>query len=619
MGRLRVVTTRIARLIADGVDSQRIVALTFTNKAAEEMKQRVAELAGHHQAWISTFHRFCSYLLRRYALLVGLDPNFSIFDTADSLRTIKSVMKDHDLHAARVQPRQLLRAISNAKNQLVPPKAFQSRAISNVDVLAATVYPLYQQRLLRSNAVDFDDLLVHVANLLSENAELRAQLDQRYEYLLVDEYQDTNYAQYRIIQALSLNHPHLTVTGDPDQSIYGWRGAHLNNVLDFERDFPDVRVVRLEENFRSTASIVQAADVVIANNRHRKPKSLIATKPAGAAVVLHRFSTGESEAGWIAEHVSSSVAAGSARLGDFAVLYRVNASSRIIEHALMDRGIPYRVVNGLEFYQRKEIKDVLAYLNLINNPRNDAAFLRIVNEPPRGVGPKNLERISRFAANHNISLWDAVSAPACLKTLSARPAKLVKQLASTLSDLMQTQHSTLGTFISRVIDETGYGPHLRDSLTEQDQDRLENLRELVVAADSFETELQGEATLERFLEQKALVNETDNLKTSGDAVTLMTLHAAKGLEFPEVNVIAIEQGTLPHARAQDDPLEEEEERRLLRRHNPRSGTSASLLRRSSSPAGWRETDHHESLPERIAKRGCPVRNAPRRVRIVRRI
>ena len=588
-GKTRVVTTRVGQLIAGGVHSHRIVALTFTNKAAEEMKRRVAAMVGGHDVWISTFHRFCSFLLRRYAPIVGLDPNFSIYDMADSKRALQAVLEDADMRAMKVQPRQLLRAISNAKNRLVSPAEFADQAVSNVDVLAAEVYPLYQQRLLRSNAVDFDDLLVHVANMLTENAELRTKLDRAFEYLLVDEYQDTNLAQYRIIQALSQQHPNLTVTGDPDQSIYGWRGAHLSNVLDFERDFSDVQVVRLEENFRSTASIVYVADVVIANNQHRKPKSLIATKDEGEPVQLHRFTTGELEAGWIADTVGELANAGTAKLNDCAVLYRVNASSRLVEHALMDRGIPYRVINGVEFYQRKEIKDVLAYLNLINNPRNDAAFLRVINEPKdvlaylnlinnprndaaflrvinepsRGVGPKNLERISRFAAQHECSLWEAVNDASCVATLSPRPQKTVRRFVQLMTDLMQPQKVGLGNFISRVIDDSGYGPALRDSESEQDHDRLENLRELIVAADTFETELQGEATLERFLEQKALVNETDDLDTAAQAVTLMTLHGAKGLEFPRVFLIGIEQGLLPHARTLDDPLQEEEERRLF--------------------------------------------------------
>ena len=561
-GKTRVVTHRIARLIQRNVDSRQIVALTFTNKAADEMKHRVAGLVGHHEVWISTFHRFCSRLLRRHASMVGLEMNFSIHDTTDSLRTLRSVLEDHDLAAAKVRPRQLLRAISNAKNQLLSPEEFKTQAYSNVDVVASVVYPLYQQRLLRSNALDFDDLLVHVARMLREYPELRSSLDQQFAYLLVDEYQDTNRAQYQIIHALSQDARNVMVTGDPDQSIYGWRGAHANNIFDFERDFPDVQVVRLEENFRSTGAIVQAADGLIAHNRQRKPKSLIATRPEGDRLTLHRFGTGDAEANWIAQHIASCTQQQQARLSDFAILYRVNAASRVIEHALMDHGVHYRVVNGLEFYQRKEIKDLLAYLNLIHNPKNDAAFLRVVNEPSRGVGPKNLERISRFAADHHVSLWEALGLDACLESLSPRPRKTMATFVSVMSDLMQPQLGSLGSFISRVIEKTGYGEALRESGSEQDADRLANLHELVVAADTFETDLGRTATLEDFLEQKALVNETDNLGDE-DAVTLITLHGAKGLEFPQVFLVAIEDGQLPHQRSKDDPLGEEEERRLF--------------------------------------------------------
>ncbi|MEM8680331.1 MAG: UvrD-helicase domain-containing protein, partial [Planctomycetota bacterium] len=562
-GKTRVVTHRIARLMASGIDSRRIVALTFTNKAADEMRQRVAHLAGHHEAWISTFHRFCSRLLRRHAPLVGLEMNSSIYDTTDSLRAIRSVMEDHELAAAKIQPRQLLRAISNAKNQLLTPDQFQAQAFSNVDTVAAMVYPLYQQRLLRSNALDFDDLLLHVAFLLEGSPELRGQLDQQFQYLLVDEYQDTNRAQYKIIHALSQDEPNTMVTGDPDQSIYGWRGAHAENIFEFERDFPAVQVVRLEENFRSTGSIVQAADVLIANNQRRKAKSLLPTRDPGDPVTLHRFLTGDAEAAWIADHIMALTAQGAAEPGDFAILYRVNAASRVIEHAFMDRGLPYRVVNGVEFYQRKEIKDLLAYLNLIHNPRNDAALLRIINEPSRGVGPKNLDRIQRFAHDHRISLWEAIGTDACQQSLSAKPRKTVAKFVSTLSELMQPQSMSLGSLISEVLEKSGYGPSLRESEAEQDADRLANLQELVVAADSFATEYGPEATLEVFLEQKALVNETDNLGDERTAVTLMTLHGAKGLEFPQVFLIAIEDGQLPHARSKDDPLGEEEERRLF--------------------------------------------------------
>ena len=380
-GKTRVVTHRIAHLLREGIPAQQILALTFTNKAAEEMRARVEKLAPGQRVWVSTFHRFGARLLREYADYVGLTPNYTIYDTADAKQTLARVIDSGSFKTMHYTAERIGQAISAAKNKLIPADKYEARVGSPLSHIVAEVYPAYQLRLLANSAVDFDDLLLHVAQLLYQNPEIRATLDERFRFILVDEYQDTNHVQYVMLRALSVDHPHLAVTGDPDQSIYGWRGADIKNILQFESDYPNVKVVRLEQNYRSTKRILRVADGLISHNRRRKKKSLFTDNDEGRSVRLVEYSDQDDEATSIANEISFKISNGERKASDFAIFYRVNALSRGLERALKLAGIPYQMIRGQEFYQRKEIKDVLAYCQLMNNPRDDQAVMRTINTP----------------------------------------------------------------------------------------------------------------------------------------------------------------------------------------------------------------------------------------------
>ncbi|NQT37188.1 MAG: UvrD-helicase domain-containing protein, partial [Planctomycetes bacterium] len=385
-GKTRVVTHRIARLLDHGVPQHQILALTFTNKAADEMAQRVQALAPDTEVWLGTFHRFCARLLRKYAQFVGLEANYTIYDTSDSRRTVKRALAAAKVPLGTFTPQSIAASISWAKNNLITAEQYEAKPGHALGIATEHIYPVYQALLSKSNAVDFDDLLLHIATILRQNDQLRRDLDRRYRYILVDEYQDTNLAQYTIARALSIDYPNLAVTGDPDQSIYGWRGANLNNILEFERDYPKVRVVRLERNYRSTKRILRVADALIAHNVRRKQKDLFTENGEGSPVRLITYPTQKLEAESIAARIADQIGSGRRRPRDFAIFYRVNALSRSLEFALRNEGVPYQMVNGLEFFQRAEIKDILAYLHLLNNPRDDVALLRVINKPARGIG-----------------------------------------------------------------------------------------------------------------------------------------------------------------------------------------------------------------------------------------
>ena len=562
-GKTRVVTHRIAHLLEQDIDPWQILALTFTNKAADEMRQRVAQLAPGQPVWMGTFHRFCARLLRRHAELVGLESNYSIYDTDDSRKLLVATLNDEDIDLSHYTPDQVARGISWAKNELISPEQYEPRHGSPLGAIVARVYPKYEQRLRAANAVDFDNLLFHVAVLLKESAELRAGLDARFRYILVDEYQDTNLAQYAIVRALSIDHPNLAVTGDPDQSIYGWRGANLNNILDFEQDFPQVRVVRLEHNYRSTKNILRVADQLIAHNKRRKQKRLFTDNAEGAKVRLVQYPSQRDEADHIAALIAQQVDRGQRRPRDFAIFYRTNALSRSLEHALRDRGIPYQIVAGFAFYQRAEIKDLIAYLHLINNPRDDVAFLRIINTPTRGIGKKTVERIEAHARRKGMSLLDAARESGLIDDLKKRSAVSVAKFVALYDRLCLNADRPVREVLDKVIEETGYRDQYLYSEAEEDEQRVANIDELLAAAHEFDQQHGDEGGLEQYLEQAALVNDVDDWEGTSDMVTLMTLHAAKGLEFPVVFIVAVEEGQLPHERSRDDPERYEEERRLL--------------------------------------------------------
>lgn len=562
-GKTRVVTHRIANLLRHGIAARQILALTFTNKAASEMKSRVERLAPGEAIWMGTFHRFCARLLRQYAPLVGLAENYTIYDTGDSAAALRRSCAESQVDSGHFTPQQIGSAISWAKNNLISPDDYQPRVGQPLGAVVAKVYPIYQRRLLASNAADFDDLLLHVATLLRANPELRESLDARYRYILVDEYQDTNLAQYAIVRALSVTYPNLSVTGDPDQSIYGWRGANINNILKFEHDFTDVRVVRLEQNYRSTKRILRVAAELISHNRRRKEKALFTDNAEGPPVRYVVYPSQTVEAEGIAAQIAEAIQSGRRRPRDFAIFYRVNALSRSLEFALRAAGVPYQMLNGVEFYQREEIKDVLGWLVLLNNPRDDLAFLRVVNTPPRGIGKTTLDRLAAHATRYGKTLLDAAREAGVIETIPKKAAVAVAKFVALFDRLNLISLRPVEEILGHVLNETGYQAHLNDSGLEEDQERLANIQELLTAARQFDELAPGEGHLEEFLEDVCLVNDVDAWEAGDDRVAMMTLHASKGLEFPCVFIVAVEEKLLPHERSQNDEEQLEEERRLF--------------------------------------------------------
>ena len=562
-GKTRVVTHRIAWLLQHGVSAREILALTFTNKAAEEMAGRVERLVPGETVWVSTYHRFAARMLRRNAALVGLQENYTIYDTDASAKALRRAIQRAKLDLTPFTPDQLRTAISWAKNQLILPEDYEPRPGHPLGTLIKRIYPIYQKILVDSNAADFDDLLLHVAVMLRDNPELRATLDERYRYVLVDEYQDTNLVQYAIARALSVDYPNLAVTGDPDQSIYGWRGANLKNILEFEKDYPQVCVVRLEQNYRSTKSILGVADSLIAHNVKRKQKRLYTDNDGGRPVRLVTYADQYEEARDIAAQVLEAVQSNRRRPRDFAVFYRVNALSLPLERAFRELGVPYQLIQGVEFFQRKEIRDVLAYLQIIYNPRDDETLLRVINTPARGIGRTTVARLNDFAVSNAISLLEAARQCRHISSLSNRAATLVTKFVSLIDNLATVAHAPIEEILGHVLDETGYKRQFEQSDNEDDMQRLANIEELLTAAREFDERNPDTGRLDEFLEETSLVGDTDDWEAESDRVTLMTLHASKGLEFPVIFLIAAEEGLLPHERSRDKLDQLEEERRLL--------------------------------------------------------
>jgi DNA helicase II / ATP-dependent DNA helicase PcrA len=573
-GKTRVVTHRIAHLIAQGIPARQIVALSFTNKAADEMRRRVSELVGPQAVEMGTFHRFAARLLRKHAPLVGLTSDYSILDPDDAGAVLKRAARKLGLSLTHTPIDRLASTISRAKNDLLSPATFEPRWGRPADEVAAKLWPVYQEFLLAANSVDFDDLLVHVARLLTDNPELRALLDARHRYILVDEYQDTNAVQYCIVRGLSIDHPNLAVTGDPDQAIYGWRGASIRNILEFERDYPTARVVKLEHNYRSTANILGTADRLIAHNSRRKPKQLVTDAAAGDRVRIVLDSTSHDEADRIADEISRGVVSGRSPR-HFCILFRTNALSRSLEVALRSRGVPYQLVRGLEFFKRREIRDVVAWLRLLKNPRDDEAFVRVVNVPPRGIGRQSLELLTAWAEDHRLSRLDAAARAAGIPGLTKRAAKALGEFGRLHASLaaVAAADTSVAALLEAVLERTGYRQWLADDgIDEEGEDRLANVEELLTAAQQLDTsypdrppEDGGADTdpLGAFLETTALVADTDVWDPTSERVALMTFHAAKGLEFPVVYLVAMEDGILPHERSLDHPEQLEEERRLV--------------------------------------------------------
>lgn len=572
-GKTRVITHRIANLLSHGAAPSEILALTFTNKAAREMAERVDRLLNGVRVEVSTFHRFCARLLRRWPEQVGLKNNFTILDSSDQVQLVRHIMKEVGFDATMHDPRRVLNRISKARNELISAEIFRQRhEESPGDLLDAVVYevfPEYELQILSQNSVDFDALLLHVVEMLDTNDELREYLDLSFRFVLVDEYQDTNLAQYRIVRALSQHCPNLCVTGDPDQSIYGWRGARPENILQFEADYPKTTVVSLDQNFRSTASIVRCADQLIGHNprRHRNP--LHTDNADGPPVRLRIFADGETESNQIAAEIAAAVDDGGRAYSDFAIFYRVNALSRSLETALSRHEVPFQVASGFSFYERAEVRDLLGYLRLIENPADDVALLRIINRPARGIGAKTVEKLVRYARQENISVFKAVERAQQISGLTARSQKPLKAFADLIVKLCeQAGDGKVAALIERLIAEIDYLALWKDENDEVDQDRFANVHELVNAARLYEeSHIDSDApgSLQGFLELAGLTSEADNVDASKGAVTLMTMHAAKGLEFPVVYVLGVESGLIPHDRAvrNGDPASFQEERRLL--------------------------------------------------------
>ena len=565
-GKTKVLTCRIARLLELGVAPYRILAITFTNKAAKEMKERVTNLVGAQadSIWLSTFHSFCAKLLRfEVDGFHGYTRNFTIYDSSDQLVLVKDCLKKLNLDDKQFMPRSVLGTISSAKNVLMDAKAFAAKASDFYEQKVADVYALYQEKLRENNAVDFDDLLFLAVRLLQEKEDVREKYQSRFQYILVDEYQDTNHAQYALTKILAARWRNICVVGDADQSIYAWRGADIRNIIDFTRDYPDAASIKLEQNYRSTKTILHAANAVIDNNESRPKKTLWTENPAGNKIIHYQAQTEHDEADYIAGVIYNRHEISHEPYGDMAILFRTNAQSRVLEEKLMRYAIPYTMVGGTKFYDRKEIKDVLAYLRLLYNPEDSLSLTRIINVPKRNIGATTMEHVAAYAEEQGISLFEALSSTDEIP-VTKRARTSLENFAAMIFDLLNDiEGKDVLSLIETVIKQTGYGDML-DKEAEHDpqgESRKENVGEfLSVAKDYMDSNPDG--NLQDFLENVALVSDVDDFESSESKVTLMTLHAAKGLEFPVVFLTGLDEGLFPHSRTLLDPAQVEEERRL---------------------------------------------------------
>ncbi|MCW5941270.1 MAG: UvrD-helicase domain-containing protein [Fimbriimonadaceae bacterium] len=563
-GKTRVITTRIARLIEDGVWPSRILAVTFTNKAAKEMRERVANLAEADvkNMWIGTFHAVCGRMLRMDGQAIGIDRNFVVYDDADQLSLVRDILKRKNVDDKSVQPRALLSEISSAKEKLQSPEKYAERAAGFFERICADVYKQYQAGLRRANALDFDDLLGMAVRLLREREDVRTKYQERFQHLLVDEYQDVNLAQYELVRAVGDGSRNIMVVGDDDQSIYAWRGADVELILRFGSDYPDAKVIKLERNYRSTQIILDAAYEVIKNNRARADKRLWTDRKGGASITLSEAGTEQDEAMMVADAIQRLVNAGVRRWGDFAVLYRMNAQSRVLEEAFLMLRIPHVLVGGVRFYERKEVKDMMSYLRLAWNPLDDASFRRIVNVPTRGLGATSLAEIGAYAAAKGLSLFQAAATQEVQASLARKAASSLRAFVSVLEEATHlAQEGRVTPVLMKLMNDSGYLESVRTDASREGVDRLGNLQELQNVTAQYD-ETADEPTLGEFLENVALVADVDTLTSAGEGVTLMTLHSAKGLEFPVVYLVGLEEGLFPHSRSLNSDSGIEEERRL---------------------------------------------------------
>lgn len=573
-GKTRVITRRVAYLISQGIPPNSILAITFTNKAAGEMKHRVAAVCGHSirdfgqldqsAPMICTFHSLCMRILRHYALRVGLAANFSIFDSSDQTRLLKEAIKSLEIALNSTQPSAIHSAISRAKNELLTPDKFEANAKDFFDQTVARIYRKYQQLLNQNNALDFDDLLMRTTIALREHPDVLAELQDRFRYIMIDEYQDTNHVQYILAHALALKHRNICVVGDPDQSIYAWRGADIQNILDFEKDYTDAKIVRLEQNYRSTKTILRIADELISHNTQRKEKRLWTENEVGDKARIIFCQNEHDEADVITAELKRYHEQGY-DWNKMAIFYRMNSLSRLIERSLFTSKVPYQIARGVEFYGRKEIKDVLAYLRVIANPSDEVNLERIVNVPPRGIGEAAVEQVQGWGQSHGATLFSALEQVSNIDGISSRAANGIRAFVKLINDFraivtMRGGGMSVRDLMEELVKVSGMEAALKKAGGEE-QEQMANVNELITSAAEYD-EQNPEGTLENYLAQVSLVSDIDQLKDAGGAVTLMTLHAAKGLEFPVVVIAGLEEGCLPHARARESAKELEEERRL---------------------------------------------------------
>lgn len=564
-GKTKVLTVRVAYLLAQGVNPYEILAITFTNKAAKEMKSRVEGLVGDvaNRIWLSTFHSFCAKFLRfEIDSFLGYNSNFTIYDTSDSQAVIKAALKALNLDDKYYPVGAMIAAISDAKNQLLFASDFRKQARDFYQQKVADVYEYYERELRKNNALDFDDLLLVAVKLLQSNAAVLDKYSHRFRYVMIDEYQDTNLAQYLLAKLLASHWKNIAVVGDADQSIYAWRGADIQNILDFEKDYPNCTSIKLEQNYRSTKIILDAANAVIDNNEGRPEKNLWTDKTEGAKIQHFTAQSEHEEAAFIGDTIAKKHDIHDVPYGDMAILYRTNAQSRVLEEALIKRALPYTMVGGTKFYDRKEIKDVLAYLRVLYNPFDDLSLLRIINVPKRSIGATTVAKLQEYARANGTSLFMTLTQLHLIDSIKGKTKEKLEEFGILIFTLVSDmENRTVLDILESILDRTGYLAQLEESTDPQDQARAENIGELLSVAKDFQ-DTNPSGTVEDFLEQVALVNDVDSFEQEEAKVTLMTLHAAKGLEFPIVFLCGLEEGLFPHSRTLMNPEEIEEERRL---------------------------------------------------------
>lgn len=565
-GKTRVLTHRMAYLLEEkNVNPWNILAITFTNKAAKEMKNRVTRLVGSpgNDMWVSTFHSMCVRILRREAEQMGYSRNFTICDQSETETLMKRIVKEKNLDSKKFEPRMILGKISNAKNELLSPQDYANSTGNYFDNIVAECYDMYQRHLKNAQSMDFDDLIMQTVRLFEAHPETLAYYQNKFHYIHVDEYQDTNYAQYKLVQLLAEKFQNICVVGDADQSIYGWRGADMANIMNFEKDYPKAKVVLLEQNYRSTQMILKAANAVIKNNNNRKDKRLWTDNTEGEQITYYRAQSEHDEARFIVGTMQEQVREKNRKYGNFAILYRTNAQSRVIEDTLIKSNIRYKMVGGHKFYDRKEIKDIMAYLRLIANPADDLSFNRIINVPKRGIGGVSVDRLYRFAEEYDYSYLDAAK-NVNLSGLKGKAATETAKFAKMMTDLQKmAEFVSVTEIVEEMLKQTGYIESLKQENTLESETRIDNINEFLSVTKEFEKQAEEDVDLTTFLSDLALVSDLDQVEEEPEAeVTLMTLHAAKGLEFPVVFIIGVEEGIFPSYRSLMEEEEMEEERRL---------------------------------------------------------